>query len=75
MLALIAAEAHANDGELASLRVAFGHTVAEVLGQVTAEAHQWLFPPDQHPGMRRLLGELTRYEVRAITGQQTNPRQ
>jgi AcrR family transcriptional regulator len=30
----------------------------------------WLFPPGpHHPGTERILGELARYEVRAITGQ------
>jgi AcrR family transcriptional regulator len=31
----------------------------------------WLFPPGaDHPGKQRVLDELTRYEVRAITGEQ-----
>jgi AcrR family transcriptional regulator len=37
----------------------------------TALLDGWFFPPGaDHPGKQRVLDELTRYEVRAITGEQ-----
>ena len=43
-------------------------TIAMIMSSALLD--DWLFPAaGEHPGTERLLAELTRYEVRAITGQ------